>query len=422
MSDWLDNHSEVLEWVERDLRPGPLEASGRKGQTVESVLRCALLKQYRQLSYEELAFYLLDSVSFQAFARLPLEFVPKKAALQRNIGRIKDRTWERINRCLLAHAWQEKVEKGQVIRVDSTVTETPIHEPSDSSLLWDGVRVLVCLLEQAQALPGAPVLAYQNHRRRAKKRMRAIDYSRGQDQKARLYRDLLKVTRQSLAYLDQIEADLKDAAVDSLLLAVWRSEVERYRPLIERVIDQTERRVFQGESVPAAEKIVSLFEPYTDIIVKARRDTQFGHKLNLTTGKSGLILDAVVEAGNPADSDRFLPMLERHIEHYGRAPRQAAADGGYASADNLQQAKARGVRDVAFHKKRGLTIEDMTRSPWVYRKLRNFRAGIEAGISCLKRAYGLARCTWKGLEHFKAYIWSAIVAHNLALFARLKPA
>jgi IS5 family transposase len=374
------------------------------------------------LSYEELAFYLLDSVSFQAFARLPLEFVPKKAALQRNIGRIKDRTWERINRCLLAHAWQEKVEKGQVIRVDSTVTETPIHEPSDSSLLWDGVRVLVCLLEQAQALPGAPVLAYQNHRRRAKKRMRAIDYSRGQDQKARLYRDLLKVTRQSLAYLDQIEADLKDAAVDSLLLAVWRSEVERYRPLIERVIDQTERRVFQGESVPAAEKIVSLFEPYTDIIVKARRDTQFGHKLNLTTGKSGLILDAVVEAGNPADSDRFLPMLERHIEHYGRAPRQAAADGGYASADNLQQAKARGVRDVAFHKKRGLTIEDMTRSPWVYRKLRNFRAGIEAGISCLKRAYGLARCTWKGLEHFKAYIWSAIVAHNLALFARLKPA
>ena len=115
-------------------------------------------------------------------------------------------------------------------------------------------------------------------------------------------------------------------------------------------------------------------------------------------------------------------MLERHIEHYGRAPRQAAADGGYASADNVQQAKARGVHDVAFHKKRGLTVEVMTKSPWVYRKLRNFRAGIEAGISCLKRAYGLARCTWKGLEHFKAYVWSAIVAHNLSVFARLKPA
>jgi IS5 family transposase len=107
---------------------------------------------------------------------------------------------------------------------------------------------------------------------------------------------------------------------------------------------------------------------------------------------------------------------------YGRAPRQAAADGGYANGYNLQQAKARGVRDMAFHKKAGLRIEDMVKSRWVYRKLRNFRAGIEAGISCLKRAYGLARCTWRGLAHFSAYVWSSVVAYNLALFTRLRPA
>ena len=106
-----------------------------------------------------------------------------------------------------------------------------------------------------------------------------------------------------------------------------------------------------------------------------------------------MILDLVIEAGNPADSDRLLPMLERHIAFYGQAPRQAAADGGFASRANLAGAKARGVRDMAFHKKAGLRIEDMVRSHWVYRKLRNFRAGIEADISCLKRAYGLARCT-----------------------------
>ena len=122
MSDWLDSHAEVLAWVEQDLRQGPVEESGRKGQTVESVLRCALLKQYRQLSYEELAFYLLDSVSFQAFARLPLEFVPKKAALQRNIARIKASTWERINHGLLQQAQQDKIEPGRMIRLDSTVT------------------------------------------------------------------------------------------------------------------------------------------------------------------------------------------------------------------------------------------------------------------------------------------------------------
>jgi IS5 family transposase len=104
--------------------------------------------------------------------------------------------------------------------------------------------------------------------------------------------------------------------------------------------------------------------------------------------------------------------------HRGRV----AADGGYASQDNLASAKERGVTDVAFHKKRGLAVEDMVKSRWVYRKLRNFRAGIEAGISCLKRAYGLARCTWRGLDHFKTYIWSAVMAHNLVLLARLKPA
>ena len=149
---------------------------------------------------------------------------------------------------------------------------------------------------------------------------------------------------------------------------------------------------------------------------------QYGHKLNLVSGRSGLILDVVVEAGNPADAERFLPMLDRHIAGCGTPPRQLAADGGYASQDNLTEAKARGVADVAFHKKRGLAVEDMVKSRWVYRKLRNFRAGIEAGISCLKRAYGLARCTWRGLDHFKTYVWSAAVAHNLVLLARLKPA
>jgi IS5 family transposase len=164
-----------------------------------------------------------------------------------------------------------------------------------------------------------------------------------------------------------------------------------------------------------------LFEPHADIIVKSHRDVQYGHKLNVTTGKSGMILDLVVEDGNPADAARFLPMLERHVGFYETAPRQSAADGSYASRANLQQAKAIGVRDVAFHKKCGLNTEDMVKSPWVYRQLRNFRAGIEAGISCLKRAYGLTRCTWRGIDHFKSYVWLSVVANNLAIFARLKP-
>ena len=422
MSARLDQHRDTLDWIAADLRLNDVTDSGRHGLPAESVLRCALLKQYRQLSYQELAFHLSDSASFQAFARLPANLFPKKSVLQKTISRIQPATWERINQRLLADAGQEKVERGEVIRIDSTVTETTIHPPTDSSLLWVSVRVMVRLLEEATAMPGAPVIVYCNHRRLAKKRARAIVYTRGKDKKARLYRDLIKVTTNTLDYLDQARIALSVRPVASLQLEQWLAQVAHYPPLIKQVIDQTQRRVLQGESVPASDKIFSLFETHTDIVIKGSRDIQYGHKLNLSSGKSGLILDIVVEAGNPADTDRLLPMLDRHIQHYGCAPRQLAVDGGYASKDNLAEAKKRGVEDMAFNKKRGLSIEDMVRSHWVYRKLRNFRAGIEAGISCLKRAYGLSRCTWKGLVHFKSFVWSSVVAHNLALLARLKPA
>jgi IS5 family transposase len=229
------------------------------------------------------------------------------------------------------------------------------------------------------------------------------------------------VSEATLDYLQQAFIHFEAYPVEGLSYQHWRAQVVHYRPLIQQVIEQTRRRVLGGERVPAKEKIVSLFEEHTDIVIKGSRDVQYGHKLNLTSGKSGLIMDVVIEAGNPADSERFIPMLERHIALYGTAPRQVAGDGGYASVENVKQAKAKGVQDVAFHKKRGLSIEQMVKSTWVYRKLRNFRAGIEAGISCLKRAYGLARCTWKGIEHFRAYVWSSVVAHNIGLLTRLKP-
>jgi IS5 family transposase len=380
-------------------------------------MRCALLKQHRQLCYEELAFHLEDSASFRAFARLPLSWTPKKSVLHATISAIRAETWEAINRALLVSARQEKIEAGKVVRFDSTVTAALMHEPSDSSLLWDAVRVLARLLQAADALVGG--LGWRDHRRAAKKRAHTIEYARDRLKRIQHYRELIKLTRSTLTYADQAAAQLWRAA-NPIAATLWQAEYRHYRPLIERIVAQTERRVLHGEAVPANEKIVSLFEPHADIIVKGARDVQYGHKLNLTTGRSGLILDLVIEPGNPADSDRFLPMLKRHIAFYAEAPRQTAADGGFASRDNLAQAKALGVHDVAFHKKAGLRVVDMVKSNWVYRKLRNFRAGIESGISCLKRAYGRARCLWRGLDHFTAYVWSSAVAYNLALFARLR--
>jgi IS5 family transposase len=418
MSQWLDEHHDLLAQVARDLVRVGVKATGRQGLPAEAVLRCALLKQYRQLSYQELAFHLEDSASFRAFARLAWSWSPQKSVLQRTISAIRPETWEQINRTLLSGARKAKLEDGAVVRLDSTVTSALMHEPSDSSLLWDGVRVMVRLLKRADALIGGTSLAWRDHQRAAKRRAYAIQFTRGRPNRVQLYRELIAITRASLAYLTQATERL--AVASTPLIALWQVQVRHYRPLVERIITQSERRVLACEPVPASEKLVSLFEPHADIIVKGSRDTEYGHKLNLTSGSSGMILDLVIEAGNPADSDRLLPMLERHIDLYGRAPRQAAADGGFATRDNLATAKAWGVSDMAFHKKAGLKIEDMVRSKWVYRKLRNFRAGIEAGISCLKRAYGLARCTWRGLDHFKAYVWSSVVAYNLVLFTRLK--
>ena len=175
--------------------------------------------------------------------------------------------------------------------------------------------------------------------------------------------------------------DLEEIMAAHQLLA----RLEQALNLLKRVLDQTERRVLRKEKVSAAEKLVSFFECHTDIIVKGGRDTQYGHKVFFTGGSSGLILDCLVERGNP-DATLFPVMLDRQENLFQRPPRQVASDGGFASRDNLHQAKARGIKDVAFARKRGLSVLDMVKSHWVFKKLRNFRAGIEANISRLKRA------------------------------------
>jgi IS5 family transposase len=164
--------------------------------------------------------------------------------------------------------------------------------------------------------------------------------------------------------------------------------------------------------------VVSIFELHTDILVKGRQDIEYGHKVNLAVGKSSLVTDCVIETGNPADSTLAVKMIDRQRGLYRRAPRQAAFDGGFASRDNLRAIKERGVEDVAFAKRCGLAVEDMVKSMWVYKRLKSFRAGIEGVISFLKRCFGLARCTWRSFESFKAYVWSSVASANLLIFAR----
>lgn len=169
-----------------------------------------------------------------------------------------------------------------------------------------------------------------------------------------------------------------------------------------------------------SEKIVSIFEEHTDIIRKDRRDTYYGHKVCLTGGATNLILDCLILEGNPADSTLTDTIFDRQNKLYGRYPLKASLDGGFASRDKLKSAKGKGVKEVCFAKGKGLKEDEMCRSSYVYRTLRRFRAGIESGISWLKRSLGLDCCLWKGFDSFKSYVWASIVSANLLTLARAK--
>lgn len=420
VSAWLDAQPDLAAEVASDLGAGA--GRGRHGLSCETVLRCALLMHLRQETYRGLEFLLRDSLSAQRFARVDTARLPGKSALQETVSAVGAATWERINRRLLEAARAAGIETGERVRVDSTVTAAHILEPADSRLLYDGVRVLTRLLGRAREEFGAEVVAFHDHCRAAKRRALEVPRRRGKARKAATYRKLLAIVRRTRRYAAAALAEVEAAAGADPAWAGWCREVAAYDALVARVVDQTRRRVFRGETVPASEKVVSLFEAHTDIIVKGGRGTYYGHKVNLATGRSGLALDVVVEDGNPADSSRCLPMLERHVGHYGAAPTHAAFDGGYATRRNLDEAKALGVEHAVFHRKRGMKPEDMTPSSWVHAQLKRFRAGVEAGISYLKRCFGLGLCRWRGLAHFKAYVHSAVVAHNLVRLARLGPA
>lgn len=421
ISERLEQVPETLALIHADLVRGVAYPQvGRAGMTAEQVLRCVLAKQMNSWSYRELAFHLADSLSYRRFCRFGVaDAIPKKATLRRNIKRLRAETWEAINRSLLELARADGIENGRQVRTDCTVVETNIHEPTDSSLLWDCVRVLARLMKRSSE---RVEVLFTNHSRRAKRRFIGIRNAGTKAKRLPLYRDLLKVTVKTVQYAEHVAGALDNyvghTILDSVAAGALATELRHYITLASQVIDQTTRRVIHGESVPASEKIVSIFEEHTDIIVKDRRETLYGHKIALTTGKSGLVLDMTIEDGNPADSTLALKMVDRQVEIYGRAPRQISFDGAFASIKNLKDIKAAGVKDVCFSKARFLDIEEMVKSTWVYRKLRRFRAGIEAGVSFLKRCFGLDRCHWRGHASFKAYTWASVVAHNLLVLAR----
>ncbi len=421
------NHprAKLLETVSRILDENPtleevvwqcltedLKNIGAQGLTAEQIIRLTFLKHYEHLTYDDLSFHLQETPIYQSFCRIGIGGkIPSRSAVASAVKSVPWEVWEGLSLHLNLYAAARGVEKGREVRVDCTVVESDIHKPSDSSLLYDCVRVITRVLKEIG------FSGMHDRTRAAKRRMLEIMNSRGWKKRRGRYQVLMRLAREVVGYAEAAldEIDRGDLECEPVAAEHLRELVR----LSHMVLEQTERRVIHGETVPALEKIVSIFEPHTDIIVKDRRDTYYGHKICLTAGRSNMVLDCRVLDGNPADSSLPVEMIERQESIYGRAPLKAAFDGGFASRGNLEEIRKLGVSDVCFSKKRGLKVEDMCRSEWVYRKLWRFRAGVESVISWLKRCFGLGRCMWRSRESFKSYVHSSIFTANLVTLATL---
>lgn len=412
LSRKLDEYPEILELVEQDLINGVDQDKGRSSLSTESVFRCLLLKQMLGVSYKLLSFHLSDSLSYRAFARLRHSESPSKSALQENIRKIRPVTLSKAFDFLALGGYETGEIDPEIIRIDSTVVKSSIATPSDSKLLNDGVRLLSRSLAKSRDITGVKI-RFKDWRTPSKSLAFRIFNAKKLD-KDELYVDMLAIANKVVKQAeDGIEIVKRNADCSAVTTRHWLDELENNLQIMLMVIDQTERRVIEEEGVPSSEKVVSFFELHTDIIVKDKREVQYGHKINVASDARGILTHVSIEEGNASDVERFIPILKAHELRYNTLPKTAVADGGYACQQNVKEGKALGVKQVVFHKKKGINLKSMGVIQKTFDRLKQFRAGIEGNISTLKRAFGLGKATWKGYEGFHAYVWASAITYNL---------
>jgi IS5 family transposase len=253
---------------------------------------------------------------------------------------------------------------------------------------------------------------------RAKRRRYRIVNTSSKKKRVEAYRDLLKVSRATAEYSESCIDQLEEKAIQGEIEAgVYKENLVGYLESLKIIINQTERRVLNGEKVEAKDKLVSIFETHSDILAKGKRKVLFGHKILLSGGKSNLILDCMIERGNWSDAEYFEKGIDRLEERYGILPEEITTDGGFASGDNYDYAVGKGIKTVLFTKKATSRIVELVKTSRTYRRLKRFRAGIEGCISAAKRSYGLSRCTWKGWQSFQSYVWLSVIAFNLNILS-----
>ena len=432
ISDFLKNQKDMIEQVRCDLTRGLKNpATGRSGLTPQQILRSLVLMRIKNWNYRELRERIADGYTLRQFTDFYCQPVPRHDAFHRGFNRLTPETLKSINDLVVQAAVDLGLEDGQKLRVDTTVVQTDIHHPTDNTLLWDVVRVITRLIGYlAAGLGRRRIKGFRNRTRSARRRMQEIQRMTArqrQDHQAETYRELISIAEEVVesartALRQTAKAHGKDTIAE-LAIAEARKEIAHFCDLGARVIDQARRRVLDGEQVPTAEKIYSIFEPHTDLIKRGKVQTpiEFGHKVFLAESACGLITQYEVLDGNPVDEQHVVVSLQRHKQTFGEVPELYGSDRGFFSEANVRSCQQQGVKVVCIPQRGGTKTPERE----AYEKSRDFkdgqrfRAGIEGRISVLFRGRGMKRCLAEGRERFELWVAAAVLANNLMKIAAL---
>jgi len=406
---------------------------GRKGTPAEVVLRLLVLKHLQNWSYATLEREVRANLIYRDFTRIGGEAVPDAKTMVRLGQVLGPELTRQLHARVVQLARTERVITGRKMRLDTTVVETNIHYPTDSSLLGDGARVLTRTMQQIQAEVGSAGTAVRNRLRSVAHRLIEIGKaSRGRGAKAlerqqQAYGKLMTITQRILGQAKRVAQDVRQGikwaptVLGQVLIEGLTQHLDEVSALTRRVLAQTRARVFDGNT-HFPHKLLSLFEPTTEAIRKgkAAKPTEFGKLVKIQEAEHQVITDYAVYAERPTDPEVLLPALAKHHEVFDRPPELVAADAGFFSADTEQQARAAGVEKIAIPNKQ-------TRSParWAFQRQRWFkraqrwRVGCEGRISVLKRQHGLFRCRYKGFAGMERWVGWGVMANNLLAIAQV---
>jgi IS5 family transposase len=402
---------------------------GRLGTPAEVVIRMLILKHLFDWSYDDLEREVRANLVYRAFTRIDAGDVPDAKTILKIAGAMGPDVIEQLHRQVVEVAKRAGVTHGRRFRIDTTVVETNVHYPTDSTLLQDGVRALTRTMHQGCAALGEPSRRIRNRLRSVARRCIAIRLqSRREEQRpalVRSYRRLMSTThavlRDAGTMVRRLGQHVRTAtATTARRVRRVQHRLRELRPIVERVLDQTGARIVGGD-VHVPDKVLSVFEPHTEAIRKGKhvKPTEFGKLVTIQEAEHQIITAYTVHDRRPADKTLWVPGLDHHIATFGRPPDLATADRGFSSAANEEAAVTRGVRRVILpHPGRKTPMRRAYERQRWFRRGARWRVGSEGRISVLKRRHGLTRCRYHGRDGMHRWVGFGVIADNLVTIAR----